>query len=254
MTNDNATETVTEKAGSDTAEELQARTARTFDAYEGSYSDSVTDSIRFSGLKADFFTRVKADYIKDIAHRHFADPAAVQALDIGCGIGNYHPLLDDFFQSIDGAEVSAASADTARRRNPSVTYSVYDGKTLPYPDESFDLAFTICVMHHVPPPAWPNFVAEMYRVLKPGGLALVFEHNPGNPLTMRAVNNCPFDEDAVLLTRKETADLFRGRGFESLRSGYILTLPAGNRLLRRFDGFFAQLGIGAQYYVAATRP
>ncbi len=81
--------------------------------------------------------------------------------------------------------MSAACIQTARERNASVDYSVYDGQRLPYDDASFDFAYTICVMHHVPPAQWPAFAAEMRRVVKPGGMAAVFEHIPYNPLTRR---------------------------------------------------------------------
>ena len=46
-------------------------TAKTFDEYKESYSDTVNNSIGFSGLDVDFFTRVKADYLVDICTKHF---------------------------------------------------------------------------------------------------------------------------------------------------------------------------------------
>ena len=117
---------------------------------------------------------------------------------------------------------------------------------------TLDFAFSICVMHHVPPANWSNFVREMRRVLRPGGLALVFEHKPRNPMTMRAVNRCPFDRDAVLFQSKETEWLFRGAGCDRVRSRFILPVPAVNSLLRRVDRLFSGLPFGGQYYVMAT--
>ena len=61
---------------------------------------------------------------------------------------------------------------------------------------------------------------------------MVFEHNPKNPLTMRVVNRCPFDRDAVLLKSAETVRLFEQAGFEAVERRYILTIPAANRWLR----------------------
>ena len=40
---------------------------------------------------------------------------------------------------------------------------------------------------------------ELKRVLRAGGACVIFEHNPLNPLTVQAVNTCPFDENAVLI-------------------------------------------------------
>ena len=98
-----------------------------------------------------------------------------------------------------GIDVSERSVDYARRHNPGVRYDTYPGGRLPYDDNAFDVAFTSCVMHHVPVPQWGEFVGEMNRVIRPGGIAVVFEHNPWNPVTSRIVSTCPIDADAVLL-------------------------------------------------------
>jgi SAM-dependent methyltransferase len=230
----------------------QAQTAKIFDSYKDSYSEAVDAAVSFTGLTTDFFTRVKAGYIGDIVQRHFGPQAELAALDIGCGVGNYHPLLKLKFRALVGVDVSSACVGAARKRNAGVDYQIYDGITLPYADGSFDLAFSICVMHHVPPAYWGNFVREMRRVLRPGGVAVVFEHNPRNPFTMRVVNACPFDEDAVLLRNEETERLFREAGFGRVRSSFILSMPAANRFLRRIDCLFSGLRFGGQYYVIAT--
>jgi SAM-dependent methyltransferase len=230
----------------------QAKTARIFDSYNENYVDAVDSSVSFTGFSTGFFTRVKADYIRDIVYSYFGPAAELTALDIGCGVGNYHQLIKLKFRALSGVDVSRACVDTARRRNKNVEYKVYDGSRLPYADASFDFVFSICVMHHVPPANWGHFVREMRRVLRPGGLALVFEHNPRNPLTMRAVNTCPFDEDAVLLPSEETERLFRSAGFDRVRCRFILSVPAANGLLRRVDRLLSSLPFGGQYYVMAT--
>ena len=230
----------------------QARTARTFDAYKGVYTQTVDESLAFTGMSADFFTRVKAGYILDLAREKFGTSDKLSALDIGCGVGNYHELLAPHFGKLSGVDVSSESIEVARQRGLPVSYDVYDGATLPYSDRCFNLAFAICVVHHVPPARWKVFASEMRRVLKPGGLALVFEHNPRNPLTMRVVNSCPFDADAVLLRNETTEALLSTAGFKQVHSKFILSIPAANTWLRRVDSLFSRLPFGAQYYVSAT--
>ena len=231
----------------------QKQTAETFDGYQARYSDTVNRAVKFTGLDVDFFTRVKVDYIEDIATDFFGSTSEVNALDIGCGIGNFHTLLAPKFASLKGIDVSAASIEKARAVHPDVSYKVYDGGILPYDDETFDLAFTICVLHHVPPEDWETFASEMYRVIRPGGLALVFEHNPQNRLTMRAVNNCPFDEDAVLLRSDKCVQLLVNAGFNKVSPHFILSIPPANSILRSVDRWFSKMPFGAQYYVSAKR-
>lgn len=229
----------------------QAQTAKTFDSYKDRYDSTVDAAVAFTGLPAGFFTQVKAGYIMDIVNAHHGG-GALSALDIGCGIGSYHGLLKQRFAHLAGVDISGDCLETARSRHPDVDYRSYDGGVLPYPDASFDVAFTICVIHHVPRAHWNVFAAEMRRILKPGGLALVFEHNPRNPLTMRAVNSCPFDADAVLLRAEDAERLMQRAGFRDVQSRFILTIPAANGVLRRLDRLFARLPLGGQYYVTAT--
>jgi ubiquinone/menaquinone biosynthesis C-methylase UbiE len=235
-------------------EDENEKTAQIFDSYGDRYSEAVNEALAFSGLSVDFFTKVKADYLIDLTSRRFGGTSSCSVLDIGCGVGNFHPILAPKFGSLSGVDISSASIEIARKRNPAVAYEVYDGMKLPYEDSSFDAAFTVCVMHHVPPAQWPLFVSEMKRIVKPGGLAMVFEHNPRNPLTMRIVNRCPFDEDAVLLKPETTMQLFEDAGFSELRTRSILTIPAAGAALRFVDQFFGRLPLGAQYFLAATKP
>lgn len=231
----------------------RAAEAAEFDAFSDTYDRLVNEAISFSGLKVDFFARVKANYLLDLMAAHFADTKALSLLDIGCGVGNYHPLLIDRVGSITGVDVSKASLAEASRRNPAMRYDAYDGSVLPYADGSFDVAFTICVMHHVDPAQWSNFASEMRRVIRPGGLAVVFEHNPRNPLTRRIVTDCTFDENAVLLPAAKTRELLTGAGFRSIEIRHILAIPAANRLLRYIDLLFGRLPLGAQYFAKAIR-
>ena len=182
-----------------------------FDAYAASYDDTVNASIAFTGFDVDYVTRVKADYLLDLLRGHFGEMQALRLLDVGCGTGNCHRLLEPHVGALTGVDPSEACIAEAAARNPGVSYRPYDGERLPWADDSFDAAFTICVMHHVAPAQWPRFAAEMKRVIRPGGLAAVFEHNPLNPLTRRIVNKCEFDAD-----RRAAAP---GQGSRAARQG-----------------------------------
>lgn len=229
----------------------QAQTARTFDSYKDTYSDVVDAAASFTGLSTDFYTSVKVDYLLDVSCSHFGSTTGLSALDVGCGVGNYHARLSPQLKSLSGVDVSSGCVGTAQSRNAGVDYKVYDGDVLPYADASFDLAFAICVMHHVPPKRWSKFAQEMHRVLRPGGLVLIFEHNPRNRLTMRVVQSCPFDKDAVLMRSEVTEGLYRDVGFSQVYSRFILSIPPFNSFFRGIDKLLGGFPFGAQYYVVA---
>lgn len=224
-----------------------------FDEHGQQYNSSVNNALKFTGTDVDFFTRVKVDYLFDLLDKRFGKDSTPSLLDIGCGVGNFHPLLSKRLRSVHGIDVSEASINIARTNNPQVTYSVYEGEHLPFDDETFDVTLAVCVMHHVPVQHWQNFANEMKRVTKKSGMAVVFEHNPFNPLTMKVVNDCPFDEDAVLLKSAKTRELFERSEFDRIDRHFILSIPPISKTMRRLDSVLSGCPIGAQYYVASYR-
>src|SRR5437588_7354869 len=99
-------------------------------------------------------------------------------------------------------------------------------------DYPLTLSIAICVLHHVPPPQWVGFLCEMRRVVRPGGLVCLIEHNPFNPLTRLAVARCEFDRDAVLLRAGRMQALMVDAGLHDAESHYFLMLPSASPLAR----------------------
>ncbi len=227
--------------------------ATLFDGYRSDYGDVVEDSVRFSGLKHDFFLQAKIDILRSIiASRGLAgDDRPLRALDVGCGIGALHPYGRTLFSELSGCDISAESIDRAKADNPWVDYRAYQAPRLPYDDAGFDLAFAVCVVHHVPPAEWPGFAAEMRRVVRPGGIVCLIEHNPLNPLTRLAVMRCPFDEDAVLLNRWTAEKLLAGAGLSEIESDHFLLFPKSGRLARAVERRLSGWPLGAQYACSA---
>ncbi len=221
-----------------------------FDRFKNSYECQLDEALRFSGQDADFFTRAKARGLHDLARRYVGNPAQLEALDIGCAVGLTDTFLLPTFKHVTGVDISAPLIERAAERNPEATYHSYEGGRLPYDDNSFDVVFTFCVLHHVPPRERPTFVAEMHRVTRHGGIAVVGEHNPLNPLTQLVVSRCAFDEDAVLLRAREVDRLFRQAKLDPVEKRYILILPSEAPTVQRLERALRAVPIGAQYLLA----
>jgi SAM-dependent methyltransferase len=228
-------------------------TRAAFDSHADSYRSAVEDSISFSGMELDFFARRKAALLLDLAARRLGDPANLTLLDVGCGVGITDRFLVERVGRLLGVDSSYEAVDRARAQNTGVAYSAYDGDRLPYEDESVDLAFAICVFHHVPPTERGRLAAELRRVVRPGGLAVVFEHNPFNPFTRLAVSRCEFDEDAILLTRRQATRLLEDAGLTRAEARYVVFFTAEGPRLTRVEQLLRWLPAGAQHYVAARR-
>jgi SAM-dependent methyltransferase len=225
-----------------------------FDQYTDSYRDAVEESIAFAGGDAARYVGAKAHILVELAGRYLSSPSELDALDVGCGPGETDAFLEGAFGSLHGVDLSAAMVERAAARNPWAAYSTYErGDPLPYRDAAFDLSFAICVFHHVAPGERRALVAEMRRVTRPGGVVAIFEHNPWNPLTRKAVRDCPFDEDAELLSRPQARRLALEAGLERLDSPFIIFFPRQGERRDRIERRLGWLPLGAQYYVAGRR-
>lgn len=221
--------------------------SQAFDSYRESYERNVENSIAFSGLKHDFFLQAKIQRLSELFGSHFGD-ARPSLLDLGCGVGRMHPLLLPLTTRLAGTDISTESLERARLDNPPVDYRecASDG-TLPFEDAGFDATLAVCVLHHVPCAARPGFIAEMKRVTRKGGLCIIIEHNPWNPLTRLAVARCPFDHDAVLLRHGEAAGRLAAAGTTGIESRHFLLLPTLAAPARAIERKLERLPLGAQY-------
>ncbi|MEQ1672284.1 MAG: methyltransferase domain-containing protein [Hyphomicrobium sp.] len=221
-----------------------------FDKFASKYSSDIEKSLAVFGQSHDYYTQRKAEVLNAMFGAGGLDAGAARVLDVGCGVGLVHPYLTAGM--LHGVDVSEESLAVARGANPGVDYRHYDGGKLPYASGSFDFAFAICVLHHVPTEFWPSFAAEMARVVKPNGKVIVIEHNPLNPATQWVVNTCPLDENAVLLTQWKLKRLMRAAGLVDLKVQHILFTPFSGALFRSVDRLFAKVPLGAQYVFTGT--
>jgi SAM-dependent methyltransferase len=224
-----------------------------FNAHADSYNDDVQRAIDFCGQELEYFTRRKVENLLDVIHRHLGDPARLSILDVGCGVGQTDKLLIPHVARLHGVDIAAEAVDRAARANPTVTYDVYDGERLPYGDESMDVVFCVCVMHHVDLEQRRHFAAELRRVVRSGGLAVVIEHNPYNPLTRKVVRECPFDDGVVLLNRRTVSRFLAAGGLHPVEARYVIFSPFDHSFVPVVERRLGWLPIGAQHYVAARR-
>lgn len=226
-----------------------------FDAYATGYRQTVDSSICVRGLDLAFFTEAKLHRLHHLGLRLPRPLFDSDVLDVGCGVGGLDSLLAPHVRSLHGVDVSQAMIEQASTANPLGCYQQYGGDELPFADRSFDLVFAVCVVHHVQPAKWDDFQAEMYRVVRPGGAAVIIEHNPLNPLTRRSVADCQFDTDAVLARPGRLIRTFRSLGAERVRRRYMLFAPMGGRRIQGAERRFLSWNpAGAQYLVEAFRP
>jgi ubiquinone/menaquinone biosynthesis C-methylase UbiE len=112
-----------------------------------------------------------------------------RVLDVGTGAGALALALAPSARQVIGVDVVPELLDEARKRAPeNVEFREADATDLPFGPSSFDVVATARTLHHV---ARPELVlAEMTRVLRPGGTMLVVDQlAPNDPLAAIELNN-----------------------------------------------------------------
>src|SRR5919197_200798 len=192
-----------------------------FDAFAPDYDAGMGDRLkRLLGGSAEVFFEHKADWLL----RNLAPTGRL--LDFGCGTGEFLRALRRSRAPLElvGCDVSAGMLATARRRwdaGPLPALHAVAAGRLPFADAEFDVVTVMCVFHHVPPAERPGIVRELLRVLRPGGVVAVFEHNPWNPITRWIVRRAFIDANVELLSAPQCARLLSQAGAGPCRSRYI---------------------------------
>lgn len=116
-----------------------------------------------------------------------------QVLEFGCNIGATSIVLSHYGAQVTAVEVNPTTMSIARlnaRRygNTAIRFELLtEGEPLPFPDAAFDVISCNSVLEYVRPDLLPAVQRELNRVLKPGGLILVWgTSNRLSPIEMHS--------------------------------------------------------------------
>ena len=223
-----------------------------FDQAAALYREAHKKNIAFTGEDPEYFHNMKARMVASFLEQEMRPE--FRLLDYGCGLGLVTRHLKKLLPGaeIHGADPSAKSIEIAASENEGILFRHFDGKIAPYGEDSFDAAVLSCVLHHVDTDR-DGVYSEAHRVLRPGKKLFIFDHNPFNPLTRRAVNTCVFDEDAKLIGRRACVKDLERAGFRILEARYIVFFPAFLKRFRPIEGSLGWLPLGGQYFICATK-
>ena len=145
-------------------------------------------------------------------------PMGGLVLDVGCGTGQLAAAIASEGFDVFGVDLSASMVDRARERGLLGTYAAVTS-ALPFAESSFDLALTVATLHHLETPERvAATVAEMGRVVRPGGFVVLWDHNPANPYWPMLMKRVPQDSgDERLVPLDELLRSVRQAGLESYR-------------------------------------
>ncbi len=115
---------------------------------------------------------------------HFGPLQDRTVLDIGCGLGGKTVAYTEAGARAVGVDIApehiVQSVSFARARGAAIPFLVGDAGALPFPDCVFDLVVANDAMEHFPDPG--TALAEIVRVVRPGGVIYLFFTPWGSPL------------------------------------------------------------------------
>jgi ubiquinone/menaquinone biosynthesis C-methylase UbiE len=140
-------------------------TRRSYDAVAGAYADGLRDELAGKPLDRALLTALIEQA-----------PAGTTVGDLGCGPGHVTGWLAAHGATAAGIDLSAGMIDVARREQRGAEFRVGDLLSLPAADGEFGAVVAFYSIIHLAPGELPAALAEMHRVVRPGGLALLAFH------------------------------------------------------------------------------
>jgi ubiquinone/menaquinone biosynthesis C-methylase UbiE len=217
---------------------------------------SVSEHERGSEL---YFAELEAQRYR--SHRHLPEWIASmqpgsEVLEVGCGIGMDSARMAQHGLRVTAVDLTVVGPATASRRAQvrqfDTSYLCSDAEHLPFQDNTFDYVYSFGVMHHAPDTQ--RCVDEAYRVLRPGGQALImlYHRHSLNEFVHRLLR-VPFEERDELCpvvrryTTKEIHDVFSRFAKVEVRPDFVFGEGYGSlfrwtplpiyRLLSRYLGW-----------------
>ncbi len=211
------------------------------------YEEIHDRNLKVVGGNSQFFY----EYRLLLLHRYHGDLQPRTILDFGCGRGRLTAMLTQTYPkaTVTGFDVSEQSIHVARGQYGLATSFCTDIAH----DSLYDLIVASGVFHHILPERQHTELQHLSEHLAPGGVMVLFEHNPFNPLTQWIVRHEPFDFDSYLITPGQMRRLVSDAGLQLEGLRFTTFFPSYLKRLLPCDRLLSWCPLGGQYMVSIRR-
>src|SRR5262249_20518261 len=129
-------------------------------------------------------------------------------LDFGCGCGGTLVWLRDLapHSALDGTDIDASAIEWCRANVETTTFATNSARPpLAYRDAQFDFVYAISVFTHLDEDFQRAWLAELRRILRPDGIALVTLHGPNAWREMPAADQSTLARDGFVFVRNDAS-------------------------------------------------
>jgi SAM-dependent methyltransferase len=205
------------------------------------------------------FLKPKVNLLVKVAGRYFQNesPSSLRMLDFGCGSADFLVEVREKGVNwrIEGCDVSQGMLAEAKRKHAGALEQVtlWNCSQCRLSSDAYTLITAVCVFHHIEPSRWLETACTIFGALKKGGLFLLFEHNPINPVTRWMVRRTEVDRNAVLLQPSTSRVLMEKAGFSNVSVEYFLFFPPRLKLLSACESVLCRVPLGGQYMMVGMK-
>jgi SAM-dependent methyltransferase len=172
-------------------------------AREREFHDQWAATIDIDGIRVrDYFEACTAPENRFIL-RQLGDLRGKYLLDLGCGAGENSVYFAQRGANCVASDYSPGMVDVALKlaaaNQVQIEGKVINAMAIDFPDNTFDIVYASNLLHHIPDPK--RTLAEMHRILKPGGKACFWDplkHNPVINVYRRIATKVRTDDETPL--------------------------------------------------------
>jgi SAM-dependent methyltransferase len=179
-----------------------SRLQSSYDIVADEYAAHIYDELRHKPLDRELLDRLAAQ-VGDLG----------PICDLGCGPGQVARYLRDRGAAAFGLDLSAGMLAQARRLNPDIEFRQGDMLALPDPDAAWGGAAAFYSLIHIPTDRLPQALAEVWRVLRPGGVLLAAVHCGRETVHRDEWWGHPVSVDFIFFEPPDLERLLRDAGF-----------------------------------------
>lgn len=200
-------------------------------------SYDATFMARMAGVYLDQtpWTRLRLSAVRDLLRPQPGE----RVLDLGSAGGAMTHYMTTFGCRAVGLDAEPEAVETATRTFPSLRFELADVTALPFSDASFDKAVAADLVEHLVDADLARMLAEVFRVLVPGGALAVYTPNPRHPIEVLKKHDLVLARNETHIALRDADTLAAGlrrAGFVVERDEWRAGFLPGVRTVERVAG------------------
>jgi SAM-dependent methyltransferase len=176
------------------------------------YDERFVSTMARAYLEQTPWTQLRLDAVRELVEPAPGD----RVLDLGCAAGATSHFLSTFGCETVGIDAEPLAVERARSLFPALRFEVADVRAIPFPEESFDKAVAADLVEHLDDGTFASMLAELRRVLRPGGTLSLYTPNPRHLIEQLKARDLLLAQNPThigLRTQEELETALRRAGF-----------------------------------------